>query len=129
VTELPPGERPPHWEIGARLGLFDLERGAKISGSGFVLYTGAGARLQRALIGLFSPPARSAEFFGLWGLAGKLASVIGPLSYGLVTYFSRGNHRLALLATAAFFVAGLLLLMTVNERRGRLAAQTDHAQR
>ncbi|MEX1278007.1 MAG: serine--tRNA ligase, partial [Chloroflexota bacterium] len=50
---LPPGQRPPHWEIGARLGLFDLERGAKISGSGFVLYTGAGARLQRALIGLF----------------------------------------------------------------------------
>jgi hypothetical protein len=35
---------------------------------------------------------------------------------------------LALLATAAFFVAGLLLLMTVNERRGRLAAQTDNAQ-
>jgi UMF1 family MFS transporter len=83
----------------------------------------------RALIGLFSPPARSAEFFGLWGLAGKLASVIGPLCYGLATYFSRGNHRLALLATAAFFVVGLALLMTVNERRGRQAAQTDNAPR
>jgi seryl-tRNA synthetase len=46
------GSAPPHWEIGERLGLFDLERGAKISGSGFILYTGAGARLQRALIGL-----------------------------------------------------------------------------
>jgi UMF1 family MFS transporter len=82
----------------------------------------------RALIGLFSPAARSAEFFGLWGMAGKLASVIGPLCYGLVAYFSHGNHRLALLATTAFFIAGLLLLMTVNERRGRLAAQTDHGQ-
>src|SRR3990167_4033756 len=33
----------------------------------------------RALVGQFSPPARAAEFFGLWGLAGKLAAVIGPL--------------------------------------------------
>jgi seryl-tRNA synthetase len=40
----------PHWELGARLGLLDLERGAKLSGSGFPVYTGLGARLQRALI-------------------------------------------------------------------------------
>ncbi len=39
----------PHWEIGADLGLFDLPRGAKIAGSGFPLFTGAGARLVRAL--------------------------------------------------------------------------------
>jgi seryl-tRNA synthetase len=63
---LPPGERPPHWEIGARLGLFDLERGAKISGSGFVLYTGVGARLQRALIGLFLDMAASAGYTEVW---------------------------------------------------------------
>lgn len=77
----------------------------------------------RALIGLFSPPARAAEFFGLWGLAGKLAAIVGPLSYGLVAYLSGGNHRLALLGTTAFFIAGLLLLLTVDERRGRAAAQ------
>ena len=39
-----------HVKLGERLGLFDLERAAKISGSGFVCFTGAGARLQRALI-------------------------------------------------------------------------------
>ncbi|HEY7684360.1 MAG TPA: serine--tRNA ligase [Gemmatimonadales bacterium] len=39
----------PHWELGARLGLFDLPRGAKLTGSGFPLFTGAGARLGRAL--------------------------------------------------------------------------------
>ena len=76
----------------------------------------------RALVGQFSPPARAAEFFGLWGLAGKLAAVIGPLVYGLVTYLTHGNHRQALLSTTAFFIAGLLLLLTVNERRGRAAA-------
>jgi seryl-tRNA synthetase len=39
----------PHWELGAELGLFDLARGAKLTGSGFPLFTGAGARLVRAL--------------------------------------------------------------------------------
>ncbi|MGZ8455313.1 MAG: serine--tRNA ligase [Gemmatirosa sp.] len=43
----------PHWDVGARLGLFDLERGAKVSGSGFVVYRGAGARLVRALMNWF----------------------------------------------------------------------------
>jgi UMF1 family MFS transporter len=76
----------------------------------------------RALIGQFAPPHRAAEFFGLWGLAGKLAAVVGPLSYGLITYLTAGNHRLAILSTVSFFVAGLILLGTVNERRGRAAA-------
>src|SRR5690349_6247359 len=40
----------PHWELGERLGLLDLPRGAKISGSGFPLLTGMGARLSRGLI-------------------------------------------------------------------------------
>ena len=40
----------PHWELGEKLGLFDLERGAKISGSGFPLFTGRGAKLERGLI-------------------------------------------------------------------------------
>jgi seryl-tRNA synthetase len=42
--------RRPHWDIGADLKMFDLERGAKITGSGFPVYTGPGSRLQRALI-------------------------------------------------------------------------------
>lgn len=40
----------PHWEIGAQLGLIDLEAATKISGSGFIVFKGPGARLQRALI-------------------------------------------------------------------------------
>ncbi|MGI8821435.1 MAG: serine--tRNA ligase [Chthoniobacterales bacterium] len=39
-----------HVEIGTRLGLFDPERAAKLSGSGFICFTGAGARLERVLI-------------------------------------------------------------------------------
>jgi seryl-tRNA synthetase len=51
------GEKPrfdfeprPHWEIATRLGLLDFDRAAKIAGSGFLLFTGRGARLERALI-------------------------------------------------------------------------------
>jgi seryl-tRNA synthetase len=40
----------PHWEIGVSLGLIDFERGAKISGSGFIVFRGKGARLVRALM-------------------------------------------------------------------------------
>jgi seryl-tRNA synthetase len=43
----------PHWEIGARLGIIDLERAAKVSGSGFVCYRGLGARLVRSLMMYF----------------------------------------------------------------------------
>ena len=46
-------ERKPHWEIGERLGILDLPAGAKVTGSGFPLYRGTGARLQRTLINLF----------------------------------------------------------------------------
>ncbi|NME35344.1 MULTISPECIES: serine--tRNA ligase [Fusobacterium] len=43
-------EPKPHWEIGEKLGILDFERGAKLSGSRFVLYRGAAARLERALV-------------------------------------------------------------------------------
>ena len=43
----------PHWDIGAALGLFDLERASKVSGSGFVFYRGNGVRLVRALLNFF----------------------------------------------------------------------------
>ena len=73
-------------------------------------------------MGQLEPPWRAAEFFGLWGLAGKLAAIVGPLSYGLITYLTAGNQRLAILSTVLFFVAGLMLLATVNESRGKAAA-------
>ncbi|HRN54382.1 MAG TPA: serine--tRNA ligase, partial [Gemmatimonadaceae bacterium] len=42
----------PHWEVGEAHGLFDLPRGAKVSGSGFIVYRGAGARLVRSMMNL-----------------------------------------------------------------------------
>jgi seryl-tRNA synthetase len=62
----PEGDAPPHWEIAERLGLFDLERGAKVAGSGFIVYTGAGARLQRALIGFMLEMAERHGYTEIW---------------------------------------------------------------
>jgi seryl-tRNA synthetase len=50
---LPHNGRSPHWEIGESLGILDLARGAKVSGSGFPVYVGDGSTLQRALISWF----------------------------------------------------------------------------
>ncbi len=76
----------------------------------------------RALVGYLSPPARSAEFFGLWGLAVKLSAILGPVTYGLVTWITHGNHRLAMLVTGVFFVVGIGLLAGLDVTRGRRAA-------
>lgn len=76
----------------------------------------------RAFVAALTPPSRQGEFFGLWGLANRLAAIAGPLSYGLATWLSGGNHRLAILTTGAYFVVGLLLLSGIDARRGRQAA-------
>ena len=76
----------------------------------------------RAFVAALTPPARQGEFFGLWGLANRLATIAGPLSYGLANWLSDGNHRLAILTTGAYFVIGLLLLVGIDAERGRQAA-------
>jgi len=86
------------------------------------LCLGASQSAGRALVGYLSPPERCAEFFGLWGLAVKLSSILGPLTYGLVSWISGGDHRLAMLITGSYFLAGLLILTGVNAERGRHAA-------
>jgi UMF1 family MFS transporter len=86
------------------------------------LCMGSSQAAGRAIVGYLAPPARLAEFFGLWGLSVKAASIFGPLTYGVVTLVFAGNHRLGLLATGIYFVAGLLLLRTIDMERGRRAA-------
>jgi UMF1 family MFS transporter len=82
---------------------------------------GASQSAGRALVGYLSPAERRAEFYGLWGLAVKLASILGPLTYGAVTWMSGSDHRLAMLVTGAFFVLGLMVLAGIDVERGRRA--------
>ncbi|MBZ0105655.1 MAG: MFS transporter [Sulfuricella denitrificans] len=92
------------------------------------LCLGASQSAGRALVGYMSPPERSAEFFGLWGLAVKLSSILGPMTYGVVSWMSGGDHRLAMLMTGSYFLVGLALLRGVDAERGRKAAVSadDH---
>ncbi len=76
----------------------------------------------RAMAGMLAPPAQLAEFFGLWTFATRVASIIGPLSYGAITWMTGGNQRMAIASTAVLFVIGLVLLIPVNMKRGREAA-------
>jgi UMF1 family MFS transporter len=86
------------------------------------LALGASQSAGRALVGYLSPADRRAEFFGLWGFAVKLSAILGPVTYGAVTWLTAGNHRVAMLATSVFFVIGLALLGGIDVARGRQAA-------
>jgi UMF1 family MFS transporter len=87
------------------------------------LAMGASQASARALFGLFTPKSKSAEFFGFWGFAGKFSAILGILSFGVMSYRFSSN-RLAILSTLFYFMVGLVLLLFVNERRGREAAAT-----
>jgi UMF1 family MFS transporter len=99
---------------------------------GIALFSGLGiGSLQsasRGLVGMFSPPEKSGEFFGFWGLAGKGAYMLGPFIFGLISTAS-GSQRTAMLSIAVFFVVGLIGMTFVNERRGIAAAASWHEER
>ena len=88
------------------------------------LCMGSSQSAGRAMTGALAPKKRLSEFYALWTFAVQLAAVIGPLSYGSVSWATGGNHRQAILVCAVFFIVGLALLARVNMKRG-LARQAE----
>lgn len=86
------------------------------------LCMGSSQSAGRALAGVLAPESRRAEFYGLWIFAVRLSAIIGPMTYGLVTWLTDGNHRLAIVSTGVFFVIGLILLRQVDVARGSAVA-------
>ena len=86
------------------------------------LCMGSSQSAGRAMAGVLAPPAQLAEFYGLWTFATRVASIVGPLTYGAITWITDGNHRLAIGSTALLFALGLVLLVPVDMERGRRAA-------
>jgi UMF1 family MFS transporter len=91
------------------------------------LCMGSSQSCGRAMIGGFAPAGRRAEFYGLWTLAVRLAAIVGPLTYGVVTWATDGNHRLAIAVTGLFFVAAWLVLGGIDVARGERAADDTAA--
>ena len=87
------------------------------------LCMGSSQSAGRAMVGLLTPSDRNAEFYGLWSFATHLSVVIGPLTYGLLTLLTDGNHRIAIVSTSLFFAGGLWLLMPLDMARGQQAAR------
>ncbi|MCC5823364.1 MAG: MFS transporter [Phycisphaerales bacterium] len=77
----------------------------------------------RAIVGAFTPAGRSGEFFGLWGMAYKLAGMVGVGLFGLVSHLA--GQPVALLLAAALFGTGWLLLLRIDEADGIRAAGHD----
>jgi UMF1 family MFS transporter len=94
--------------------------------------------VSRTMVGLFAPKGQSAEFFGFFSVAGRTSSFIGPTIYGILAaeaaiwFEKQGNdplsaeqtgQRIAIFSIALFLIAGLVILLAVNERKAKAAAE------
>ncbi|MDZ4832163.1 MAG: MFS transporter [Candidatus Melainabacteria bacterium] len=114
------------WTIATVIAFAAQEKAHLWISSVFIgLAMGATGSASRALVGQFSPAGRSGEFLGLWGVAHKLATAIGAATFGTVLNLSNENYRMAVLSCAAFFIVGMVMLLRVDENRGKLAARLD----
>ncbi len=93
-----------------------------IAGNLIGLAMGATQAGGRGLVGQLTPTSHNGEIFGLWGLANRAAAIIGPISYGVINRLAGGDHQVSLISTLVFFVLGLGLLLTIDEKRGHRAA-------
>lgn len=87
------------------------------------LAMGSSQSAGRAMVGVFAPKACLAQFYGFWNMALWLSAIVGPMTYGAVTWITGSNHRLAIVVTGIFFVLGLIVLAFVNVKRGQQMAQ------
>lgn len=90
--------------------------------------------VSRTMVSFFAPRGQSAEFYGFFAVAGRTSSFIGPTVYGIIatvgtSWFVRGGEtavlaeqlgqRTAILSIAVFIIAGMIVLLTVNEKKAR----------
>ena len=110
------------WEpLGLSVGIQFIILGAAM---GSVL--GGSQGLARSLFGQMVPETRSAEFFGFFGFFGKVAALLGPLIYGIMTVMF--DSRVGILSIAILILVGAIILRTVDVEQGRMDAQAEDAR-
>ncbi len=88
---------------------------------------GGSQALSRSLFASMIPAAKSGEFFSLFGIMEKFATLLGPLVFaGAAALF--GSSRPAVLSLIVFFIVGIVLLLRVKVEEGRRAARAEEEQ-
>ena len=77
--------------------------------------------LSRSMYGSMAPLSKSAEFFGFYNVSSKFAGIIGPALFGIVGQLT-GSSRLSIISIIIFFLAGALVLATVDHEKGMKVA-------
>jgi len=83
---------------------------------------GATQSSSRAIIGMFSPESKIGEFYGLWGLSGKIAAAIGLFAVSILQGFF--GFKNSFLIIAIFFIFSLVANLFVDEARGKEVGRT-----
>jgi UMF1 family MFS transporter len=113
------------WLAGLALAFFTRSHGmfwvlAVVLG----IVLGGTQALSRGYFAQLTPPAKAAEFFGFFAIAGKGAAALGSLLFGAVHHLT-GKMTWGILSLAIFFVLGMILLAKVDDRAGKEAARAE----
>ena len=103
--------------IGALLGIFAFSSTSVFYGLSVVagLVLGGTQATARSFMARESPAEKQAEFFGFMTFGSKVAAILGPLLYGLISQ-QTNNPRLAILSLELFFIAGLIIMLKVPRK-------------
>ncbi len=85
---------------------------------------GGSQALSRSYYGSMVPEAASAQFYGFYTVFSKFSAIWGPVTFGLIKQ-TTGSSRLAIISLIVFFVAGLILLSLVDEKKAREARAAE----
>lgn len=78
------------------------------------IFLGSSQALSRSFMGKLTPDDKKTEFFGFFSLFEKTSTILGPLTFGLVSWLT-GNQRYAVASILVFFIAGYILFRKVSE--------------
>lgn len=101
--------------FGLPLLLVETQRAFWLLALGLGVFVGPAQAAGRSLMGRLAPPHLTTEMFGLYALSGKAVTFLGPLALGWATE-TFASQRAGMATILGFFLAGLVLMLTVRER-------------